>query len=107
MKRIIVIAVGVLFTTATSFGQSAKRVDKILETEKATFGQAAYLIQTALNAGSDEIDFDTAFDRFKSGNQHLIRDSVTADDVIPAKTYAFLLMKAFDVKGGMMYRIYP
>lgn len=107
MKRIIVIAVAVLFTAAASFGQSAERVDKILETEKATFGQAAYLIQTALNADSDEIDFDTAFDRFKSGNQHLIRDSVTAEDVIPAKVYAFLLMKAFDVKGGMMYRIYP
>ena len=27
--------------------------------------------------------------------------------MIPVKTYAFLLMKAFDVKGGMMYRIYP
>lgn len=107
MKRIIVIAVGVLFTTATSFGQSAEKVDKILETEKATFGQAAYLIQTALNGGSDGLDFDTAFDRFKSEHQNLIRDSVTADDVIPAKTYAFLLMKAFDVKGGMMYRIYP
>ena len=107
MKRTLGIAVAVFLTVAASFGQSAEKLDKILETEKATFGQATYLIQTALNDDSDELDFDTAFNRFKSGNENLIRDSVTAEDVIPIKTYAFLLMKSFNVKGGLMYRIYP
>ena len=107
MKRTLGIAVALFLTVAASFGQSAEKLDKILETEKATFGQATYLIQTALNDNSDKLDFETAFERFKSENQNLIRDSVTAEDVIPVKTYAFLLMKAFDVKGGMMYRIYP
>jgi len=45
--------------------------------------------------------------KVKNENENLIRNSVSAEDVIPIKTYAFLLMKAFDVKGGMMYRIYP
>lgn len=107
MKRTLGIAVALFLTVAASFGQSAEKLDKILETEKATFGQAIYLIQTALNDDSDELDFDTAFNRFKSGNENLIRDSVTAEDVIPIKTYAFLLMKSFNVKGGLMYRIYP
>ena len=107
MKRTVCITVAVLITIAASFGQAAEKIDTILETEKTTFGQAAYLIQTALNDDSDELDFDTAFNRFKSGNENLIRDSVTAEDVIPIKTYAFLLMKSFNVKGGLMYRIYP
>ncbi|MGI5090549.1 hypothetical protein ABK01_08030 [Treponema sp. OMZ 305] len=107
MKRTLYIAVAMLLIAAATFGQAAEKIDKILETEAATFGQAAYLIQTALDDGSDGLDFETAFERFKSENQNLIRDSVTAEDVIPVKTYAFLLMKAFDVKGGMMYRIYP
>ncbi|UTC43682.1 hypothetical protein [Treponema sp. OMZ 857] len=107
MKRTLCITVAVLITIAASFGQAAEKVDTILETEKATFGQAAYLIQTALNEGADTLDFETAFDRFKSENQNVIRDSVTAGDVIPVKTYAFLLMKAFNIKGGLMYRIYP
>ena len=107
MKRTIGIVVAVLLISAAASGQAAEKVDKILETEKATFGQAAYLIQTALDDSSDGLDFETAFDRFKSENQNVIRDSVTPDDVIPVKTYAFLLMKAFNVKGGMMYRIYP
>lgn len=107
MQRNIGIAAAIFLIVTTAFGQSAEKVDKILETEKATFGQVAYLIQTALNGGSDGLDFDTAFDRFKSEHQNLIRDSVTAEDVIPAKTYAFLLMKAFNIKGGLMYRIYP
>ena len=107
MKRTLCITVAGLLIAAAAFGQAAEQVDKILETEKATFGQAAYLIQTALNDGSDGLDFETAFDRFKSENKNLIRDSISAEDVIPVKTYAFLLMKAFDIKGGMMYRIYP
>ena len=107
MKRTLCIAVTVLLTIAVSFSQSAEKIDEILEIEKATFGQAAYLIQTALNDESDGLDFNAAFDLFKSKNENLIKDSVTASDVISAKTYAFLLMKAFGVKGGMMYRIYP
>ena len=107
MKHTLCITVAVFLIAAAAFGQAAEKIDKILETEKATFGQATYLIQTALNDGSDELDFETAFDRFKNENENLIRNSVSAEDVIPIKTYAFLLMKAFDVKGGMMYRIYP
>ena len=60
-----------------------------------------------MNEEADGLDFAAAFDRFKSEHENLIRDSVTAEDVLPVKTYAFLLMKTFDIKGGMMYRIYP
>lgn len=107
MKHTLCITVVVFLIAAAAFGQAAEKIDKILETERATFGHAAYLIQTALNDGSDGLDFETAFDRFKSEHENLIRDSVTSEDVIPIKTYAFLLMKVFDIKGGMMYRIYP
>lgn len=107
MKRTVCIAVAVLLTIAVSFSQSAEKIDEILEIEKATFGQATYLIQTALNSESDGLDFNAAFDLFKSNNENLIKDSITASDVISTKTYAFLLMKAFGIKGGMMYRIYP
>ena len=107
MKRTVCIAVAALCVAAASFGQAAVKVDIILQTEKATYGQAAYLIQTALPNGSDTIDFNTAFDRFKNDHKNMIRDSVTAGDVIPIKTYAFLLMKVFNIKGGLMYRIAP
>lgn len=107
MKRTLCIAVTVFLIAVASFGQSAQRVDDILETTKTTFGQAAYVILTALHDDTDEMDFDTAFDRFKNENQNVIRDSITAKDIIPIKTYAFLLMRAFNIKGGMLYRIYP
>lgn len=107
MKRTLCIVVAVLCIAAASFGQTAAKVDTILQTEKATFGQAAYLIQTALHDGSDDIDFDTAFARLKNEHKNVIRNSVTAGDIIPIKTYAFLLMKAFNIKGGAMYRIAP
>ena len=107
MKRSICIAVTACLIASASFGQAAHRIDKILETQKATFGQAAYLILTASENGSDGIDFETAFEQFKTKNQDWLPNTVTAEDAIPAQTYAFLLMKAFNIKGGMMYRIYP
>ena len=40
MQRNIGIAAAIFLIVTTAFGQSAEKVDKILETEKATFGQA-------------------------------------------------------------------
>ena len=48
MKQTLCIVAAILFTTAALLGQAAEKVDTILETEKTTFGQAAYLIQTSL-----------------------------------------------------------
>jgi len=113
MKRIVCIAVAALLIAVGAFGQSAQRIDEILETQATTFGHAAYLILTAMGNISEEADFQEAFTEMKAyaeaqnfGNA-AIRDSVTAEDSISTKNYAFLLMKAFNIKGGMMYRIYP
>lgn len=61
MKQGIVGAVAACIVTAALFGQSAQRVDEILDTQAATFGQAAYLILTSLEAISDDADFQAAF----------------------------------------------
>mgnify|MGYP000887519724 CR=1 FL=1 len=107
MKRNICIAVvGCLFAAAL-FGQSAQRLDQILEAKEATFGQAAYLMLTAGDSISDTADFKTAFDELKNVNPKWIPDSVSEADIIPLGTYALLLMQTFDIKGGLMYRMYP
>ena len=78
MKQTLCIVAAILFTTAALLGQAAEKVDTILETEKTTFGQAAYLIQTALNDNSDKLDFETAFEHYKSEHYKL-------QEVLPQK----------------------
>ncbi|MGP1431202.1 MAG: hypothetical protein ACTTJ4_02640 [Treponema sp.] len=113
MKRIVCGALAACVFVAALFGQSAQRIDEILDTNAATFGQAAYLILTSLDAISDDTDFQTAFAEmcqfaeqqgFKKGSIH---SSATEAKSIAMKEYAFLLMQAFKVRGGAMYRMYP
>lgn len=113
MKQGIVCAVAACIVTAALFGQSAQRVDELLDTQEATFGQAAYLILTSLEAISDDADFQAAFTELqqfagKQGfNKRANYHSATVNGSISLKDYSFLLMQAFKVKGGAMYRIYP
>lgn len=104
MKRTLLIVLTACFLTAVSFGQSAKIIDDILETDESTFGQASYLILNALGGG-EAADFKTALTELQARN--IIDASVDSEDTLSFKQYAFLLMKAFEIKGGMMYRIYP
>lgn len=105
MKRTLLIVLTACFLTSVSFGQSAKIIDNILDTEEATFGQASYLILHALGGNGAAADFTEAFTELQARN--IIGASVSSDDTLSFKQYAFLLMKAFDIKGGMLYRIYP
>ena len=107
MKQSICIAAAACLFIAAAFGQSAQKIDEILKSGEATFGQAAYLILTALGSASDDTDFAAAFDEIRKHDQKWIHNSVTAEDSIPVKAYAFLLMNAFNMERGMMYRIYP
>lgn len=105
MKRNICIICTFCLITAGSFAQSAQIVDDILKSQEATFGHAAYLILTASDTISGDTDFKTACTYMQE--QAMIPSSVTAETKISFKEYAFLLMKAYGIKGGMLYRIYP
>ena len=113
MKKIVCGAVVVCVFAIALFGQSAQRVDEILDTKAATFGQAAYLILASLETISDDADFQTAFTQMRQFAEQQgfkkvsIPSSATESKSISLKEYAFLLMQAFKVRGGAMYRMYP
>lgn len=105
MKRYICSIVTILTVAISIYAQSAEKIDGILESEKITAGHASYLILTALDAIPDDADFELAFSKMQENRWP--PKVKTADDILSFKKYAFLLMKAFDIKGGMLYRIYP
>lgn len=105
MKRYICSIAVILFAGISAYAQSAQKIDSILASKKITAGHAAYLVLTALDAIPDDADFESAFGKMQE-NRWLPKVK-TADDILSFKKYAFLLMKAFNIKGGMMYRIHP
>ncbi len=85
--------------------QSNEVLDALLEEETTSFGQAAYLVLTAVARISDgTTPADAAA---KIAEQGWTVPARAAEEPLTLGDYSFLLMQAFELKGGVMYRIFP
>jgi len=85
--------------------QSNEVLDALLETETTSFGQAAYLVLTAVaRIPEDTTPEQAAAEMAKQGWTVPAR---AAEEPLTLGQYSFLLMQAFELKGGVMYRILP
>ena len=109
---IILAACFLFFTTAFLPAQTAVELEAILETQALSSGQAAYFVLASLNdsstwsnefaiASSPEKAFELAM------SNRWFRKGTTPDKKITLGTLSFLMMKAFGIKGGMMYSLLP
>jgi len=105
MKRKLSFAFLLMLISAAAFGQSAKEMDALLADEGVSFARAArYVLPAAGHLPEDTTEakaFETALER-----------GWIAKDVDPAAPirldqYSFLIMKAFSLKGGFLYGIFP
>ena len=85
--------------------QSNEVLDALLEEETTSFGQAAYLVLTAVARISDDTTPSEA--AAEIAQQDWKVPARTAEEPLTLGEYSFLLMQAFDLKGGVMYRILP
>ncbi|HAP42731.1 MAG: hypothetical protein A2087_04910 [Spirochaetes bacterium GWD1_61_31] len=87
------------------FGQSNEFMDELLQQDSISVGQAAYLVLVASENLSEDADIQRSFDLLESlgwasgGND--------ASTPIRLGEYAYILMRAFDVPGGLLYTIFP
>ncbi len=103
MKRIISILFISLFAVVV-FAQSAEKMDKILETEKVTFGQISYLSAVHQDLIEDDASFEDAVSALVFAGQ--LQEGTDPDAVIPLNKIASLYFKMWpSVKGGLMCRI--
>jgi hypothetical protein len=85
--------------------QSNQLLDQILEQPKVSFGQAAYLVLTAVQKLPETASPEQAADALtSSGWKVKVR---AADQPISLGEYSYLLMQAFGLKGGLFYRLLP
>jgi len=104
-KLILLLAFVLLGAAANISAQSNEVIDALLEEETTSFGQAAYLVLTASARISD--DTTPAEAAAEIVGQGWTVPERTAEEPLTLGEYSFLLMQAFELKGGIMYRIIP
>jgi len=107
-KRITGIIIAVIFIIFPAFlsAQTAAELEAVMETPEVTNAQAAkFVLGSTRTAGStgtaSENDFEQAM-----ANGWFPKGTVS-DESITLGKLSFLMMKAFDMRGGMMYAMLP
>jgi hypothetical protein len=104
MKRSVVLLLFLTLSLPGLFAQSmAADMDRVLDSEEVTWAQAARFVLPA--AGFVNEAAAVAF-RDAQLRDWLPRNA-EPDGIADFGGLSFLLMKAFDIPGGMMYRIFP
>ncbi len=101
MKLAWALALLVVGANLSVDAQSNKLLDEILDSPAVTYGQAAYLVLTAVNKLPDSATPAEAADELWKV------DVRNAEETIDLGEYSLLLMKAFRLSGGLFYRLLP
>jgi len=104
-KLILMLAFILLGAVLHVSAQSNEVLDALLEEETTSFGKAAYLVLTASARISD--DATPAEAAAEIAGQGWTVPKRAAEEPLTLGEYSFLLMQAFELKGGVMYRILP
>ena len=91
ITKAVLIAGTLLALTAPLFGQTAAKLEALLETPALTWEQAAAFVREAAEAAPTD-------------QQWLPKDA-SSGDMARLNGVALLLMSSFDIKGGIFFRI--
>jgi len=92
-------------STASVWAQSETVVDSLLSEKSATFGEAVYLVMAAVQAVPDTASVDDAVAAIQGQDWHITVQP--ADSPITLGQYSFLIMRAFKLRGGILYSLFP
>ncbi len=108
LRRFLFVVFFALFQLPV-FSQSDELIDNLLNERYAEFGKAAYLVLAGANlissdasvtkAGKEAIAF------LKNSGWHIRIQN--PDSAMSLGEYAYIIMRAFKIKGGIMYTIFP
>jgi hypothetical protein len=107
MTRRLSLLLAIVFLAATLplGAQSNEVLDTLLEEESVSLKQAAYLVLTASSLIPDDTSLDQAAEALTE--QGWTIEERAPDDPLKLGEYCFFLMQAFELKGGLMYRLIP
>jgi hypothetical protein len=103
--RILLLVVLVGLSATVGFAQSNALIDQVLEQKKVGYSYAAYLVLSAAGIIKDTATPEQAMEALKQQDWGIKVPEEPTD--ISLGQYAYLIMKAFNIPGGLMYRLMP
>ncbi len=89
-----------------SFGQSNSVIDTLLGESKADLGNTAYMVFTGAGLLEEGADVSAGLKLLEEASWSPLAGK-GADDPLTLGEYSFLITGAFNIKGGLMYRLFP
>jgi hypothetical protein len=105
MQKVVFPLLALFIAALPLEAQSNTVIDALLDSRDAAFGDAVYLVLSAAKIIPEKATPKDAVWTLQARDWGVAGRS--AKEPIPLGEYAFLLMKAFDVRGGIMYRLFP
>lgn len=105
--QLLLVSMGLAFLllSVPLFAQSNSVIDSVLSQKQASFEDSVYLILTAGNLLPSSGSVQDALDILKQKGWLTI--PAKPDAPITFGQYAFLLMKTFNIPGGVLYSLFP
>ncbi len=85
--------------------QSNTVIDEMLDKEKAGFGRTSYMVFTAAGILRDNATLEESLG-YLSGLKWNMKNKESGE-YITLGEYSYMLMKSFNINGGIMYQIFP
>jgi len=101
----LILTVALLAGAGSLWGQSNELLDDLFEEPATTLEQAAYLVLTAASLIPE--DSSPADAAAALADQGWTVPERSAEEPLTLGEYSHLLMQAFELNGGLMYRIFP
>jgi len=105
MKKAWALLALLAFSVLPAATQSNDILDQVLESPRLSYGQAAYLALTAAQELPDSATPAQAAEALSGAGWKL--QPRGTDDPVSLGEYSFLLLRAFKLKGGVFYRLFP
>ncbi|MDR2618897.1 MAG: OmpA family protein [Treponema sp.] len=94
-----------LFSAQRAAAQTAAELERVLGLQTVTYGDAAWLILNAAGTALPEDSAEGAY-RFAADNKWVPKKAA-AETPVTLGGVSFLIMKTFNIKGGLMYTLFP
>jgi hypothetical protein len=104
-KSCLLLPVFLFVVSAIGFTQSNKLLDELLEQKEAGFATSALLVLSAAGIIPEDATLEKAAAALAEQNWGI--QVPEEPKAISLGEFAYLLMRAFDIPGGVMYRLLP
>lgn len=105
MKRSLFLLVLYFMSATFIFAQTNEFVDGLLAEKETTYGQVSYLVLAASENLNEDSDTSRAFAQLDALGW--APWGASADKKVTLAAYASILMRAFGLRGGIMYSLFP